>query len=356
MKNLYISFGVVVILGSILGGTIYVSKKNKVASCPLDAMMCPDGSSVGRVGAACEFAVCKQELPSYMQKEEASSVNPESEVTPLSSSPASSKEQIPSPSKTPTTNTTPFSRFATKVASFAKESVATIQTNISSGISNVTSPSTNVVKKENAAQTPTSPIPSTINETRFDVKNNTIIDANNTVIYTIPSTPSGSTESSSSTENWETHIVNVVPVNTVAPILGAIPVTGLPGKYYLSENSFGSIENCEFSNKVYILDTTTGERTLMYEENSNTLTKDDPRACNSEIYLLATNEEKLILKYHTINTNMTCESTWSEPEKTWYLDVTNLAQKTKRYVISNTLYSQAEDEETICRTALDGTP
>lgn len=93
----------------------------------------------------------------------------------------------------------------------------------------------------------------------------------------------------------------------------------------------------------------------MYEENSESLSKDDPRACNNEMYLLATDQAKLIMKYHTINTNMTCESSWSEPEKTWYLNVTQLQNRTRRYVISNDLYTKAEDEETMCRSALNTT-
>ena len=81
---------------------------------------------------------------------------------------------------------------------------------------------------------------------RYFIEKNNIIDENNTVIYTIPS-------SSNSSSGWTTHIVDVIPVNNVAPIIGAIPVTGLPGKYYLSENSFGDIGSCQFSNKIYIL-------------------------------------------------------------------------------------------------------
>lgn len=33
------------------------------AACPMDAMTCPDGSTVGRVGPDCEFAPCPDEAP-----------------------------------------------------------------------------------------------------------------------------------------------------------------------------------------------------------------------------------------------------------------------------------------------------
>ena len=121
----------------------------------------------------------------------------------------------------------------------------------------------------------------------------------------------------------------------------------------MSENSFGPNQaECLFSNKIYIFDTTTNSKTLLYEENNSTLSKDDQRACNSEIYLLATDNEKLVLKYHTINTNMTCESTWSEPDKTWYLTVTSLANGMGRYYISPEKYGTAEAYEATCRENL----
>ena len=185
---------------------------------------------------------------------------------------------------------------------------------------------------------------------KFIVKDGNIIASDNTVVTFI----SGGALSDITTTSagWESHIVNVVPVNNVAPIIGAIPVEGLPGKYYISENSFGNREACEFSNKIFIYDSNTNVATLMYEENSSTLSHDDPRACNSEIFLLATENSSLILKYHTVGTNTLCDSAWSEPEKTFYLDVTNLSSGMKKYTISETLYNNAEQEEAVCRSKL----
>jgi hypothetical protein len=73
------------------------------------------------------------------------------------------------------------------------------------------------------------------------------------------------------------------------------------------------------------------------------------------MYLLATDNEKLVMKYHTIGTNTVCDSTWSEPEKTWYLDVTHLEKGTKRYFISSTLYVKAEEAEAACRLQYEST-
>jgi hypothetical protein len=87
----------------------------------------------------------------------------------------------------------------------------------------------------------------------------------------------------------------------------------------------------------------------MYEENSNTIGASVARSCTSELYLLATEGEKLILKSHTVGTGTTCESTWSEPEQTWYLDVTHLEKGLRRYIISPTLYYKAEAQEKACR-------
>lgn len=348
MKKTYIALGVILVV-SCLGYTL-VHHKNKAAEiiCPTDEMMCPDGTSVKRQGLMCEFDVCKQDIPSYMNIEEASI----REVTPSTSTSPSF-----APSVTPITNkdTPPsiFSKISQTISTAISAGTEFVQSNISSGIqTTAVSPGASTQSAPTPSNQTASTISNTssINETRYGIADGHIINENNQIIYTLSGIPSTST--SSSTENWETHAVNAVPINDVAPVVGGIPVQGLPGKFYLSENSFGNIENCEFSNKIYILDTITNERTLMYEENSSTLSKEDSRSCNNEIYLLATDEEKLILKYHTINTNMVCESSWSEPEKTWYLDVTNLQARTKRFVISNSLYTQAEAEESACRLEL----
>ncbi len=113
------------------------------------------------------------------------------------------------------------------------------------------------------------------------------------------------------------------------------------------------MEACEFSNKIFILDTVTNTVTLMYEENSSTLSHDDPRACNSEIFLLATEGSKLVIKYHTIGTGTLCDSARSEPDKTFYLEVTKLqTQGMMRYDIPTHLIDTTEQEEEACRTEL----
>lgn len=351
MKKTYVALGVI-LFASISGYALvrYTQNKNAENACPTDVMMCPNGSSISRSGAMCEFSTCPQEVPAYMKNGVGvvSITEPISVSAPTASSSDSLRE--PRAQVTQSRPTTIFSKIAQSISGVVSQSTGFIQSAISSGIKDTTPTAT--INNQVNNTTPSPAGTSSIDETRYDVVNGNIVDQDNSIIYTLP--PSNDNAStSSSTPEWETHIVNVVPVNEVAPVVGGIPVTGLPGKYYLSENSFGSIENCEFSNKIYILDTKTNDRTLIYEENSASLANDDARACNSEIYLLATDEEKLILKYHTINTNMICESSWSEPEKTWYLDVTNITSRTKRYIISNTLYTQAENEELTCRANLD---
>ena len=49
---------------------------------------------------------------------------------------------------------------------------------------------------------------------------------------------------------------------------------------------------------------------------------------------------------------MTCDSTWSEPDKTWYLDVTKLDTGSKRYYIAPALYTEAEQKEEACRAQM----
>lgn len=59
-KILVITF---VVLVFILGGYMYLSNPkiqdiDDGVACTMDAMMCPDGSYVGRVAPTCEFAPC----------------------------------------------------------------------------------------------------------------------------------------------------------------------------------------------------------------------------------------------------------------------------------------------------------
>jgi hypothetical protein len=326
MKQTLISLGIILLATAICFGLIYNRNKKQSAllnACPADVMVCPDGSSVPRSGPSCEFGVCKQES--------VSSSDP-TQVALSQSAPTTETNQ---------TQKTPSSGAFTNIAT----SITSVFNKVTKGISSASPEKNQATVQNTPSPSPknTQPqAPPAINETRYSVDNNHLVDQNNNVIYTFP--PSSSTE---------THVVNAVAVNQVAPIIGAIPVTGLPGKYYLSENSFGGNGGCQFSNKIYILDTSTGAKILMYEENNTILGIGDPRGCDREMYLLATDNEKLILKYHTLNTNMICDSTWSEPENTWYLDVTHIENGTRRYWISPTLSSQAEDLETTCRSNLE---
>lgn len=344
MRKTLISVAMVSVAVIAVSGAVYVYKKKQIPltpACPVDVMMCPDGTSVARTGTLCEFGVCKQELPSYMQEV----TTPEIVATTSSSTVAQPEQKIPPKTSQATTNI--FTKITQSVSTVFKQATGALSKDVASGVKETSSAiANNRAPAQQNTQQPTSPI---IDETRYTIDNGTIIGQNNTPIYTIPLFNNSSGQGTTT----ETHLVNVVPIGTVAPVIGAIPVGGLPGKYYLSENYFSGNEECKFANRIYILDSKTNTRTLMYEENSTTLTEDDPRACNNEMYLLATEDDKLILKYHTLDTNMECDSTWSEPEKTWYITVTRPQEGTRRYSISPALYTKAEVVEEQCRLQLE---
>ncbi len=59
MKSLL--FGIVVIVVVALGGFLYrnvLQMRSNPIACPLDAQLCPDGTSVAREGVSCTFRVC----------------------------------------------------------------------------------------------------------------------------------------------------------------------------------------------------------------------------------------------------------------------------------------------------------
>ncbi len=59
MKELFLGILVLVIIG--FGGFVYrnaVEHPNQPIACPVDAKLCPDGTSVAREGASCTFAAC----------------------------------------------------------------------------------------------------------------------------------------------------------------------------------------------------------------------------------------------------------------------------------------------------------
>jgi len=63
-KNILVAIAALMLLAGLVGllNTTVVSRK-KVIYCPQDAKICPDGSSVGRVGQLCEFAECPASVP-----------------------------------------------------------------------------------------------------------------------------------------------------------------------------------------------------------------------------------------------------------------------------------------------------
>jgi len=59
MKTLVLGILFIVLVG--IGGLIYrnaVEHANNPIACPMDAKVCPDGTSVGRVGSSCDFPTC----------------------------------------------------------------------------------------------------------------------------------------------------------------------------------------------------------------------------------------------------------------------------------------------------------
>ena len=329
------------------------SKKiSQANNCTFEVKTCSDGTNVTRIGKNCDFAKCPKEVnipPSLI--EEALEELPISTST-LATTSLNDTAKVVIPSKTlpsgsgippqPTNNNPGASVLTTYVSSLLNKT-GSVAGSIVSSAKNAFSGLTNQLNNQ-------ADLPKNFVSEKYLVKDGNIISNDNKIIYSIPDNILQSI--GTTTAGWTNTTMTVVPVGVVAPSLNAVPIKDLPGKYYLSENSFGNIENCEFSNKIFILDSISNEVTLMYEENSGTLSRDDPRACNSEIFLLATEDTKLLVKYHTLNTNSLCDTTWSEPDKTWDLDVTNLSAGMKRYYIPEDLRINAEQEEEACRAKL----
>jgi hypothetical protein len=60
-QNKYLVIGLAVLIVTVIGGAAYyyfTQSSNKIVACTEEAKVCPDGSSVGRVGPNCEFAPC----------------------------------------------------------------------------------------------------------------------------------------------------------------------------------------------------------------------------------------------------------------------------------------------------------
>jgi hypothetical protein len=70
MKSLHYIFVFIILLSVIAAAGIFVAGKTKTEepmACTMDALVCPDGSSVGRTGPDCNFAPCptaSAEIPS----------------------------------------------------------------------------------------------------------------------------------------------------------------------------------------------------------------------------------------------------------------------------------------------------
>jgi len=59
MKSLFLGIAFIILIG--VGGLLYrnaVEHPFRPITCPLDALVCPDGTSVGRTGSSCIFAAC----------------------------------------------------------------------------------------------------------------------------------------------------------------------------------------------------------------------------------------------------------------------------------------------------------
>lgn len=59
MKSLF--FGILILLVVGIGGLVYrnaVQHPNQEVACPVDAKVCPDGTSVSRIGPSCAFPAC----------------------------------------------------------------------------------------------------------------------------------------------------------------------------------------------------------------------------------------------------------------------------------------------------------
>ena len=59
MKSFFLGILLIIVIG--IGGLVYrnaVEHPSQPIACPLDALVCPDGTSVARTGSSCTFAAC----------------------------------------------------------------------------------------------------------------------------------------------------------------------------------------------------------------------------------------------------------------------------------------------------------
>ncbi len=60
MKSLFLGILFIIIVG--VGGLVYrnaVERSSQPIACPMDAKVCPDGTTVARIGLSCTFSVCQ---------------------------------------------------------------------------------------------------------------------------------------------------------------------------------------------------------------------------------------------------------------------------------------------------------
>ena len=58
-KNAFLIIAIIILV--VLGGFYLFSSREQQTACTLEAKICPDGSSVGRVAPNCDFALCPGE-------------------------------------------------------------------------------------------------------------------------------------------------------------------------------------------------------------------------------------------------------------------------------------------------------
>ncbi len=189
-------------------------------------------------------------------------------------------------------------------------------------------------------ETPASP--RIVNESFFEIEEGKLINFFDPeeIIYTFPPNLSDQLNLTSlEEENYNSY--------------NAVSDGDLSGKYYIAVNNPDRYGSCEFSNKIYSLDTNSNQLDLLYEENSNTLSREDSRACNKEMVLLGMEEHKLVIRYHALESGGVCDRKWSYPGQTWYLDTTFAQEGTKKYDIPKNLSIQAISEVEKCVENLD---
>ncbi len=131
--------------------------------------------------------------------------------------------------------------------------------------------------------------------------------------------------------------------------LSVVPVPGRPGVYYVGSSANERSEGwAGFSNRIYLMDLAKKEVTLLYEENDKNLSPKDYRADVKDILLLATQGNRLILRYHVIGTGGICDTLWDDTENVSYLDLSQIQEGTKKFEVPNVLSTEAKEKMEQC--------